>query len=284
MIAMVNKIVVGFCLMLASFSWASTSNCLSDPDFFQFLNGKIGTGNPTKPEFYLMECDTMIINKGITVQLAPNTYLAFADPQPHNVLIVKGTLIIEGDNNKKSYISNSLDTVLFSPSHLKENWGGILVEKEGQLTLNNAMVYGAPVPIHGFSRDIQISNSYFYNANNIINFLGEPLDLNSNKYLAEFNLAAYLDNQALKETPAPKSIPESTQEKTAKKKQQEKSFWKSPWPYIGLIGATSAAAVYLVLDLSEDPSEKSGDNSSLSADEFYDQPNDLNDQLESIDP
>ncbi len=70
--------ILGIVLLLTIAVLASSKKCQEDPDFYQYLSGTIGSGDENKPFVYLMPCDTMFINKGVSVIVNKNTYLAFA--------------------------------------------------------------------------------------------------------------------------------------------------------------------------------------------------------------
>jgi hypothetical protein len=226
-------------LFLSFSAGAGTKECREDPDFYKYLTGTIGSGDEKKPFTYLMPCDTMYINKGVTVIINKNTYLAFADPKTDNVLIVQGTLIVKGTQQYNVRISSSLDTVLLSPTGLKSPWWGISVENRGSLVFDNVMMYGAYIPVKINSKEVRIENSIFFGGNQIYVEGMDNYKIRKDGYVKSFSMEDYLMKFVGTSTETDQAQPE-------KKPKKKKSFWSSPWPYIGggavLIGGGVIAA------------------------------------------
>ena len=228
--------VILLLLSLTVFCFPETKECRDDPEFYRYLSGSIGRESGAEPFVYLMPCDTMFINEGVTVNVHGNTYLAFKEPKNENAIVIKGTMIVNGTPSRKVRISSSIDSKLLNPEDLKQPWWGITVEKSGSLILNNTMIYGAYIPVRANSPNLRIVGSFFYGASEIFIDVADNYELPEDKYVAEFSLNDYL--QALAESDsaaAGSALPE------------KKSVWKTPWPYTGIGFLCAGGAVTMIL-------------------------------------
>ncbi|MBF0430058.1 MAG: hypothetical protein HQK83_02175 [Fibrobacteria bacterium] len=222
---------------------ASTKDCKEDPEFYKFLSGTIGDGKADKPSVYLFPCDTMFIAENVSVMINKNTYLAFADPQPANAIIVKGSLVMQGTQEERVQLSSAVDTLLLSPEEMKKPWWGIVLERTGSLYMNNTIVHGTSVPIQVNSNHLKIVNSFFLGGDillieGLVNYKIPKVG-----FVEDFSMDEYIRKLAHPDETAQnggdkESVP-------TKKRKRKKSILKSPWPYVGLSLVTAGFTGYL---------------------------------------
>ncbi len=233
--------------------FASTLDCIDDPSFFKFLSGHIGNGSPESPFIYLMPCDTMYIAKGVTVKIAPNTYLAFADPKPENAIIVQGNFIVQGTRAHSVTLSSAIDTLMFSHGSLRKPWKGITVDSTGLLVFQNTMVYGAAVPLTLRSKDVNITSSFFYDSHEFAIIGSKNFPLSQNHFIDDFNLQLYLNSLS-------PTIPETIPETPKKKPEKKSNHW---FTYGSVAVITAGGLAYLIFNFLEDENELSPDEKLL---------------------
>jgi hypothetical protein len=229
------KLLFTVFLLFFSQVFSGTGECIEKPDSYRYLSGEIGDIDKSEPHVYLMACDTMYINEGVTVNVFENTYLAFSDPKPSNAIIINGTMVVNGSNNNKVRIASSID-------RKNEPWIGIIIKNKGKLILNSSIFYGSNNPINSYSSNFRIVNSFFFNAQSILVDGFEEYKIPEGGYIPSFSLTGYnnsIENSPISEPAYP----------VAKPAGPKMSFWRSPWTYIGagIAFAGGAAVTYLII-------------------------------------
>ncbi len=145
------------------FAAAKKSGCSENADFYRSLPTKIGNEDQTQKLPYKLKCDTVYVRKGVTTTVYPSTMLYFQNPNLNSLIFVEGTLILQGTENSKVYISGSIDTINHGFMPGDKPWGGIEVQAGGKVEMAHTVFYGASTPITSLSRKIKITNTTFKN-------------------------------------------------------------------------------------------------------------------------
>jgi hypothetical protein len=154
----------------------------------------MGTVEPDSGESHsieLLPCDTMIVAEGIKFSVENNAYLAFANPNPGNVIIVKGLMQLTGHQNAHVRISGSIDTTSLDVSQMREPWQGIQVKKGGKLIIEHTTFYGARVPIQSESKDVIIKNSFFFDADRLALPDNDIIPISETAFIESFKYAGF---------------------------------------------------------------------------------------------
>jgi hypothetical protein len=230
-----------FLLLIIAVSFSNSSD-IACTDEKRCLKGSFPENQLAKLSILLLPCDTMIIGRGDEFRVGKNTYIAFRDPMPENLIIVEGTLLFSGTDKERVRISSSLDTSSLFASSMEQPWKGIVVQGKGELIMKSTMIYGAHVPACTYSEEVEIRNSYFFKANHLMLPGTVIYDLSEINFIDTLIVSDYL--AGLKKNPPDYShLPEV---------YKKRPFWKSKWTWIG--AGTAAAAgiiVYYVLTVPE---------------------------------
>ncbi len=154
-------ILIGFSLLLG---YGQEINCNDDPDYFQNLSGAY-VGRSAHENVLMLPCDTMIVPEGKSAVIKRNNYLTFLNNAPTNIILVYGTLTIEGSQRDFCTITNGLDSSN-SLGYLyptKNPWLGFYVSETGRLLIKNAILYGVRIPVRSENAQVELKNVTFEN-------------------------------------------------------------------------------------------------------------------------
>jgi hypothetical protein len=244
------KCISLFLILLYTAGFSSTKLCNEDPDFFKYLSGKIGTENSTKPKTIFLQCDTVIVAKGATASLHPNTLLSWADPKPTNTIIIEGVFDAYGTKTERIKIGGHFDPIMLNTVASKEAWAGFVVKPGGSLFLENVSVHGSKTPVQLNQGALSVSKSFFYGAKQFDlgkNEKNQPYihSIQGSEYIDAFSLEAFLEKQTKLTTVAP------TYE------IQEPSIFSNKWTYIIPLTLISTGALgYWAYTNEPDPKKK----------------------------
>ncbi len=237
-------------ILSLSFAFTSTKECQEDPDFYMALAGVLGKGNRDKPSVIFLPCDTAIIQAGAVLTISRNTYISFQHPSPNNLIIVKGTLLINGEPDNRVKISSSTDTTFFDKQSMSNPWKGLQIEETGSVIIKETEVFGAETPIQSNSEKVHIINSFFFGGKKIL-LPGNGEHIVPNNHFIDdldFEYPGTDEKQMVKKS-------QSQDDDFFFPEPEKSSFFKSPWFY-GTIGVIAVAGgSYLAFNLFTHDSE-----------------------------
>ena len=164
---MIRAVLVIFGILALTrdiYSATKISLCNDNGDFYRSLPSKIGKEGQSKKFVFRIECDTVLVRKGDTTIVYPGSMIYFANPTLNSIIKVEGTLLFQGSENSKVYISGSIDRTKQDIVPGKKMWGGIEISETGRLELNYADVVGALIPIDAFTRNFTWNETTFFGA------------------------------------------------------------------------------------------------------------------------
>jgi hypothetical protein len=118
---------------------------------------------------YYIDCDTAYVPVGDTTVVHSSTRLIFNAkvPQQARTIVVEGTLIIRGTDNRENFVAASLVESEFGMVPSQEKWNGFRVGPKGSLLLNQVNISNADTVIRSASNKILLDNVRFFNCKRI---------------------------------------------------------------------------------------------------------------------
>lgn len=154
-------------LFLAGLAKANTcSDGNPDSRYLPYRLGRPGSG---VPEAVRLQCDTVEVRSGDTAYIYSGQKIHFGPgATDRNIILVNGTLIVEGTASAPTLFSGSLTEYAFGLKPGTAPWGGIRVTESGTLRMKNAILHNATFAIESRSGDVTLENLYTKGCANLV--------------------------------------------------------------------------------------------------------------------
>ncbi|MEO6098596.1 MAG: hypothetical protein ABIW76_24165 [Fibrobacteria bacterium] len=238
---------LGLLLLTIASGISHANTCADGKQESHMLPERIGRPESGIPEAYLLKCDTMEVGVGDTTRIFSSQKVHFGPASTEKkIILVRGTLIVEGTANSPTMFAGSLTEFEFGLKPGKAAWGGFRVAETGTLILKNAMINNATFAIDSRSQNVRLEHIYTKGCLNLVKPGNEFVKLDfTGTTITSLDFSPDLPKVA--EPVEPKGEKDSS-EKTEKKKNYSKPL---VWGGIG-VASLGIAGVAIWLASSAD--------------------------------
>lgn len=234
-------ICLGIAFLALASGLAHANTCSDGKADSRFLPDRIGRPESGVPEAYLLKCDTMEVAMGDTTRIYSSQKVHFGPASSEKkIILVRGTLIVEGTSSFPTLFSGSLTEFAFGLKPGKAAWGGFRVAESGALIMKHAMINNATFAIDSRSQRVTLNNVHTKGCANLVKPDNEFIKLDiAGTTITHMD---FLPEPVLVAQPLPVDSPNDSAEKSSKKPGYRKLLI---WGGIGIAVLGGGTAVVL---------------------------------------
>lgn len=242
-------------LLAVGMGLSQANTCADGKQESHVLAERIGRPGSGIPEAYLLKCDTMEVRSGDTSWIFSSQKIHFGPGSTEKkIILVRGTLIVEGTSNSPAIFAGSLTEFEFGLKPGKAAWGGFRVAETGTLVLKNAMINNATFAIDSRSQNVRLEHVYTKGCLNFVKPGNEFVKLDfTGTTITSLNFASDQPNVAVSTDPLEAKGINDRSGKAEKKKSFSKPLL---WTGIGAATLGIAGAAIWFLSSSDGGSNK----------------------------